>query len=285
MRINAMMEPSNENLEYFLKTGPYITDRLQVRTIKLYADGALGSRGAYLLDDYSDEPGNRGLLMEKISYYEDICQKAYAAGFQVATHCIGDAANRFMLNIYAKFLKTKNDRRWRIEHVQVVDPDDMPLFGKYSVIPSVQATHATSDMFWADERLGDKRIKTAYAYKQLLAQNGWLPNGTDFPIEDISPIKTFFASVCRKNSEGLPNDGFQMENALTREQALRSITIWAAKAGFEESRKGSIEVEKSADFVVLDTDLMKCNDEAILQAKVLKTVLGGKIVSGAENNQ
>jgi len=285
MRINAMMEPSNENLEYFLKSGPYITDRLQVNTIKLYADGALGSRGAYLLDDYSDKPGNRGLLMEKTSYYEDICQKAYPAGFQVATHCIGDAANRFMLNIYGKFLKTKNDLRWRIEHAQVVNPDDMVLFGKYSVIPSVQATHATSDMFWADERLGDKRTKTAYAFKQLLAQNGWLPNGTDFPIEDISPIKTFFASVCRKNSEGLPNDGFQMENALTREQALRSITIWAAKAGFEETRKGSIEMGKSADFVVLDTDLMKCNEEAILQAKVLKTILGGEIVSGAENNQ
>jgi len=285
MRINAMMEPSNENLDYFLKSRPYITDRLQVNTIKLYADGALGSRGAYLLEDYSDDPGNRGLLMEKASYYEDICQKAYTAGFQVATHCIGDGANRFMLNIYAKFLKTKNDRRWRIEHVQVVHPDDMASFGKYSVIPSIQATHATSDMFWADERLGNERIKTAYAYQQLLAQNGWLPNGTDFPIEDISPIKTFFASVCRTNSEGLPAGGFQMENALSREQALRSETIWAAKAGFEEAKKGSIEIGKSADFVVIDTDLMNCPTKAILQSKVLKTVLGGEVVFDSEVNQ
>jgi len=285
MRINAMMEPSNENLEYFLKSTPYKTDRLQVNTIKLYADGALGSRGAYLLEDYSDDPGNRGLIMEKASYYEDICQKAYAAGFQVATHCIGDGANRFMLNTYAKFLKSKNDRRWRIEHVQVVHPDDMASFGKYSVIPSIQATHATSDMFWADERLGNERLKTAYAYQQLLAQNGWLPNGTDFPIEDISPIKTFFASVCRTNSEGLPVGGFQMENALTREQALRSETIWAAKAGFEEGSKGSIEIGKAADFVVLDTDLMKCNDEAILHTKVLKTVLGGELVFESETDQ
>lgn len=154
MRINAMMEPSNENLEYFLKRAPYKTDRLQVNTIKLYADGALGSRGTNLLKVYSDDLGNRGLLMEKASYYEDIFQKAYAAGFQVAIHCIGDGANRFMLNIYAKFLKTKIDRRWRIEHVQVVHPDDMASFGKYSVIPSIQATHATSDLFWADERLG-----------------------------------------------------------------------------------------------------------------------------------
>jgi len=282
MQINAMMDPSNENLDYFLKSGPYVTDRLQVNTIKLYADGALGSRGAYLVEDYSDQPGNRGLLMNKASYYEDICLKAYNAGFQVATHCIGDGANRFMLNIYAKFLKTANDRRWRIEHVQVVNPDDLSLFGKYSVVPSVQATHATSDMFWADERLGNERIKTAYAYQQLLAQNGWIPNGTDFPIEDISPIKTFFASVCRINSGGLPVGGFQMENALTREQAVRSITIWAAKAGFEETKKGSIETGKSADFIVLDTDLMNCPVEAILHAKVLKTVLGGELVFESE---
>ncbi len=283
MRINAMMDPSDENLAYFLKSEPYITDRLQVNTIKLYADGALGSRGAYLLDDYSDQPGNRGLLMNKASYYEDICQKAYQAGFQVATHCIGDGANRFMLDIYGKFLQGKNDRRWRIEHVQVVNPDDMSSFGKYSVVPSIQATHATSDMFWADERLGNERIKTAYAYQQLLAQNGWLPNGTDFPIEDISPLKTFFASVCRTNSEGLPLGGFQMENALTREQALLSVTIWAAKAGFEETKKGSIEIGKAADFIVMDTDLMNCSFEAILQAKVLKTVSGGQLVF--EDNQ
>jgi len=187
-----------------------------------------------------------------------------------------------MLDIYGKFLQDKNDRRWRIEHVQVVDPDDMSSFGKYSVVPSIQATHATSDMFWADERLGNERIKTAYAYQQLLAQNGWLPNGTDFPIEDISPLKTFFASVCRTNSKGLPLGGFQMENALTREQALRSVTIWAAKAGFEETKKGSIEIGKAADFVVLDTDLMNCSVEAILQAKVLKTVSGGQLVFESE---
>ena len=282
MRINAMMEPSNENLEYFLKSTPYKTDLLQVNTIKLYADGALGSRGAYLLEDYSDDPGNRGLLMNKESYFDEICQQAYKAGFQVATHCIGDGANRFILNIYAKFLKARNDRRWRIEHVQVVHPDDMASFGKYSVIPSIQATHATSDMFWADERLGNERLKTAYAYQQLLAQNGWLPNGTDFPIEDISPIKTFFASVFRTNSEGLPVGGFQIENALTREQALRSETIWAAKASFEETKKGSIEIGKMADFVVLDTDLMNCSTESILHTKVLKTILGGEVVFESE---
>lgn len=278
MRINAMMEPSDENLAHFLKSGPYITDRLQVNTIKLYADGALGSRGAYLLADYSDSPGNRGLLMNEVPYFETICRKAFDANFQLATHCIGDGANRFVLEIYGKFLQGKNERRWRIEHAQIVHPDDLSLYSKYAVIPSIQATHATSDMFWADERLGTERIKSAYAYQELLAQNGWLPNGTDFPIEDISPLKTVFASVVRKNTEGLPAEGFQMENALTREQALRSITIWAAKAGFEETKKGSIEPGKSADFVVLDTDLMNCCDDGILRAKVLKTVLNGEKV-------
>jgi hypothetical protein len=278
MRINAMMEPSEENFAHFLKSGPYKTDRLQVNTIKLYADGALGSRGAYLIEDYSDDPGHHGLLMNEAEYFETICQKAYKAGFHVATHCIGDGANRFILNIYGKILTGKNDRRWRIEHAQIVHPNDVALFGKYSIIPSIQATHATSDMLWADERLGVERIKTAYAYQELLAQNGWLPNGTDFPIEDINPMKTFFASVARKNMEGQPIEGFQMENALTREQALRSITIWAAKSSFEENNKGSIEAGKSADFVVMDTDMMNCCDDAMLRARVLKTVLGGEVV-------
>ncbi|MFY9150765.1 MAG: amidohydrolase [Prolixibacteraceae bacterium] len=282
MRINTMMDPSAGNLDYFLKKGPYMTDRLQVNSIKLYADGALGSRGALLLSDYSDDPGNRGLLMNPESYFDTICQKAYNAGFQVATHCIGDGANRFILNVYGKFLKGKNDRRWRIEHAQVISPEDFKLFGAYSVVPSVQATHATSDMFWAGERLGPERIKSAYAYQQLLGQNGWLPNGTDFPIEGINPVLTFYASVCRKNADGLPEGAFQLENALTREQAIRSITFWAAKAGFQELKKGSIEVGKSADFVLLNIDLMNCAEREILMTKVLKTVLGGELVYSAE---
>jgi len=275
MRINAMMDPSAENVDYFLKSGPYVTDRLQVRSIKLYADGALGSRGAYLLQDYSDDQGNRGILINQESYFDTICQKAFDTGFQVATHCIGDGANRFILNIYGKFLNSKNDLRWRIEHAQVVAPEDFDLFGKYSVVPSVQATHATSDMLWADERLGAARVKSAYAYQQLLEQNDWLPNGTDFPIEDISPLKTFYSSVFRKNMEGIPAEGFQMENSLTREQALRSMTIWAAKAGFEELKKGSIESGKWADFVILDTDIMNCPENEILKTKIWKTVLNG----------
>lgn len=275
MRINAMIDPENGTLEYFLKNGIYKTNNLQVNTIKLYADGALGSRGAFLINDYSDDIGNKGLMMNSSDYYETICQKAYDAGFQVATHCIGDGANRFMLNTYGKVLKTKNDRRWRIEHAQIVHNEDIDLFRKYSIIPSVQATHATSDMLWASGRLGPERLKTAYMYKDLLNQNGWLPNGTDFPIEGINPLQTFYASVYRKNIDGIPVEGFQIENALSKEQALRSITIWPAMASFEENEKGSIKTGKTADFVILNNDFMNCPEEEILKTKVISTWVSG----------
>lgn len=183
-----------------------------------------------------------------------------------------------MLNIYAKYLKGNNDLRWRIEHAQVVNKNDFYLFGTNSIIPSVQPTHATSDMYWAGDRLGAERVKGAYAYKQLLQQNGWIPLGTDFPVEDISPFKTFFAAVVRRDAKALPNGGYQMENALTREETLRGMTIWAAKANFEEKEKGSLEKGKLADFILLDTDLMKAPDMDLLTVKVLMTFLGGEKV-------
>ena len=196
----------------------------------------------------------------------------------MCTHAIGDSGNRTMLNIYAKYLKGKNDLRWRIEHAQVINENDFRLFGEYNIIPSVQPTHATSDMYWAADRLGPERVKGAYAYKQLLEQNGWIPLGTDFPVEDISPFKTFYAAVVRKDAKGWPANGFQMENALTREETLRGMTIWAAKANFEENEKGSLEKGKFADFVILDNDLMKEVPEKLLQVKVLKTFVGGEKV-------
>jgi predicted amidohydrolase YtcJ len=162
--------------------------------------------------------------------------------------------------------------------VQVVNQNDFKLFGEYNIIPSVQPTHATSDMYWAADRLGKERVKDAYAYKQLLEQNGWIALGTDFPVEDISPLKTFYAAVIRKDSKGWPHNGYQMENALTREQALRGMTIWAAKANFEENEKGSLEKGKFADFVILNADLMKEVPEKLLNIKVIKTFLGGEKV-------
>ena len=278
MRINAMVSPTEENFETFVKKGPYKTDRLVVSSIKLFADGALGSRGALLLKDYSDDPGNSGLQIETQEYYDRICQLAYENHFAVATHCIGDSANRLMLNTYAKFLKGKNDRRWRIEHAQVINPDDFSMYAKYSVVPSVQATHCTSDMYWADERLGEERLKGAYAYQTLLQQNGWIANGTDFPVENIEPLFTFYASVFRTDHKGWPEGGWHTDEGLSRKQALRSMTIWPAKASFEENEKGSLEPGKWADFVILDTDLMTVSPEEVLNAKIESTWINGEKV-------
>ncbi|HKJ78099.1 MAG TPA: amidohydrolase family protein, partial [Prolixibacteraceae bacterium] len=249
-------------------------------TIKIYADGALGSRGALLLEDYSDDAGNQGLQIAPQKYYDKICKLAYDNSFVVATHAIGDSANRLILNTYAKFLKSKNDRRWRVEHAQIIHPDNFKLFGEFSIIPSVQATHCTSDMYWAAERLGAERLKGAYAYQTLLQQNSWLPNGTDFPVEKINPLLTFYASVFRVDHSGRPESGFLMDEALNREQALRSITLWPAKASFEEQVKGSIEKGKYADFVILDTDLMTATPQAILDAKIESTWVAGEKVFG-----
>lgn len=278
IKIYAMLSPNHENLDYFLSKGPLHGNKLTISSIKLYADGALGSRGALLVEPYSDDPGNTGLQMEPDSYYDSLCRLAYENGFQVNTHAIGDQANRLVLNAYARVLKGKNDRRWRIEHAQVVHPDDLNKFGEYSIIPSIQSTHCTSDMDWADERLGSERIKTAYAYKQLLIQNGWLVNGTDFPIEDISPLYTFYSSVSRKHLNGQPEAGFQMENALTRKESMYSITLWPARGSFDEVIKGSVEVGKQADFVLLDGDIMTIEENKIPIVGVLGTWIDGEKV-------
>jgi len=193
----------------------------------------------------------------------------------MCTHAIGDSGNRTILNFYAKYLKGKNDLRWRIEHAQVINQNDFTLFGANSIIPSVQPTHATSDMYWAGDRLGSERVKGAYAYQQLLKENGWMPLGTDFPVEDISPFKTFYAAVERKDAQGYPDSGYQIENALSRDEALRGMTIWAAKSNFEEHEKGSLEKGKFADFIILDQDIMKVEGNKILQTKVLGTFING----------
>lgn len=278
LRIDAWMSPTQENFDYFLKDTIYETPYLRVGAIKMYADGALGSRGACLLKPYLDDPVNRGIMVTSPEQLYAVCNLAYKHGIQVNTHAIGDSAVRMVLHTYSKFLKTENDRRWRIEHAQVVNEDDFGLFGKYRIIPSVQATHATSDMDWAGKRLGYARLKNAYAYKKLQQQIGWIPNGTDFPIENIEPIRTFYAAVVRKNIYGEPEEGFMIDNALSRMEALKSITIWAAKASFTEKRRGSIEVGKSADFTILDTDILKAPENKILKTKVLFTIIGGKTV-------
>jgi predicted amidohydrolase YtcJ len=278
LRINAMLSPDGLNFRNFIEKGTFRKERLTVNSIKLYADGALGSRGALLLEPYSDDPGNYGLRISDPDYLREMLSLAYENGFQVNTHCIGDSANRMMLHLYAEVLKGPNDQRWRIEHAQVINPDDFQLFKQFNIIPSIQSTHCTSDMHWAGERLGPERVKGAYAYKSLLEQNGWLVNGTDFPVEEINPMLTFYAAVARMDLDEYPEGGFQMENALTREEALRSMTIWAAKGCFEEDYNGSIEVGKVADFVILDKDIMTVPVKDIPKTHILKTYLNGELV-------
>jgi predicted amidohydrolase YtcJ len=278
IRLYVMLSDRPEDYEYLFKHGIFKTPGLDVRGFKMFADGALGSRGACLLKPYADQKNWSGFLLSSQQHFQEIAQKVYDKGFQLSTHAIGDSANRVILKIYASVLRGKNDRRWRIEHAQIVSPQDMKLFGDYNIIPSVQPTHATSDMYWAIKRLGPERIKTAYAYKQLLDQNGWIPLGTDFPVESINPIYTFYAAVERKDLKAFPSTGFQPENALSRVEALKGMTIWAAKAQFEENEKGSIEPGKYADFVILDNDIMKMNGADLPKVKVLKTYVNGEKV-------
>ncbi len=278
MRLFVMLSDRKENFESAFANGKIKTDRLNVSSFKVYADGALGSRGACLLQPYSDKPGWYGFLLSPKAHFDSVAKLIYDHGWQMCTHAIGDSGNRMILKTYAKYLQGMNNRRWRIEHAQVVNQADFELFGRYNIVPSVQPTHATSDMYWAAERLGSERVKSAYAFQQLLKQNNWIPLGTDFPVEDISPFKTFYAAVVRKDAKGFPSNGFQVENALTRAQAIQGMTIWAAKSNFEEQEKGSLEKGKFADFVILDQDLMKAADEKILETKVISTYVGGEKV-------
>jgi predicted amidohydrolase YtcJ len=282
MRIYAMLNPGDDNMAQFISKGVYLTDRLSVRSIKLFADGALGSRGALLIQPYADKPDTRGIQVAGPEYLTRICQVAMDNGYQVNTHCIGDSAVRIILGIYCSLLPEGNDLRWRIEHSQVVHPADFVLYGRHGIIPSIQTTHATSDMYWAGERLGPERILHAYAYKTLLEQNGWLPNGSDFPVESINPLYGFYAAVARKDLKGYPPEGYHMDEALSREQALKAMTVWAARSCFEEKKKGSLEPGKVADFVVLNRDIMKSAENEIPGTAVIMTVVDGKTVYSKE---
>jgi len=282
MKIFALLKDDSTYYTRWIKKGIYKTDRLTVGGFKVYADGALGSRGACLLHPYNDRHQWSGFLLTSNERMKRIAQQLSTTQFQMCTHAIGDSANRQILSIYASVLKTKNNKRWRVEHAQVINQNDFQFFTDYSIIPSVQPTHATSDMYWAQNRLGAERIQTAYAYKDLLNSAGTLALGTDFPVEDISPFKTLYAAVARQDSKGLPKDGFQIKNALNRIETLKGMTIWAAYAAFEEKQKGSLEKGKVADFIVLDTDIMNCKIEDVLKTEVLATYINGEEVFSGE---
>ena len=283
IRIQAMVSGDPADLEHYLEKGPYRTPRLTVNAFKFFMDGALGSRGALLLEPYSDiiERTEYGVQKHPKEWFLRWAERIAESPFQMATHCIGDSANRLVLDVYSKVLEPGNDKRWRIEHAQVVHPKDIDKFGKYSIIPSVQPTHATTDMDWAESRLGSERLEHAYAYKDLLEQNGLIALGTDFPVEDIDPMETFYAAVARKNEAGEPEGGFMADQSLSREQALRGMTIWGALAAKEEESRGTLEKGKVADFTVVGPDLGKVPLEKLrTEEQVLATFIGGEQLEG-----
>lgn len=277
IRVYAMISADRENLDLYLPGSPIKTDRLNVRSVKVYADGALGSRGAALKEPYSDLPGHFGAMVTPVEDIEALAMRIKNSEFQMNTHAIGDSANAVVLRAYQKALSGTNDRRWKIEHAQVIDPVDFDYFSG-GIIPSVQPTHATSDMYWAEDRLGEERIKGAYAFKTLLDRAGILALGTDFPVEAVNPFYTFYAAVARKDLNNYPIGGFEAQEALSRENALKGMTIWAAYSNFEENEKGSIEVGKWADFVILNKDLIKVPEEELPAIKAEQVVIGGTIV-------
>lgn len=279
IRLYAMLSNSKENLDHYLDKGPYKTDRLNVRSVKFYGDGALGSRGAALKEEYSDRPNHFGALLSPVSEFKETAARIAKTGFQMNTHAIGDSANYMVLKTYDSLLSSGEDRRWRVEHSQVIDSADFKYFSK-NILPSVQPTHATSDMYWAEDRLGAERVKGAYAYKKLLDQAGIVALGTDFPVEQVNPFLTFYAAVDRQDTDNFPEGGFMKDQALSREETLKGMTIWAAFSNFEENEKGSIEKGKFADFIILDRDIMKVDIDKVPDAKVISTFVNGEQVYG-----
>ena len=277
IKIYAMIENDPSSLEHFLELGPYKTDRLNVRSVKVYVDGALGSRGALLIDDYSDRKGFKGIIRTPIDSVNKLALRLSGTKFQMNTHAIGDKANRIVLNAYRDALFDFKDPRWRIEHAQVIAEEDFEFFNP-KIIPSVQPTHATSDMYWLKDRIGQNRADYAYAYQELLNKSKVIAFGTDFPVEDISPIMTFYSAVHRKDIEGYPESGFQMENSINKLDALSAMTSWGAYANFEEDEKGSIEVGKDADFIILDNDLLTSVENRIPLTNIVATFINGELV-------
>ncbi|MBU2899860.1 amidohydrolase [Maribacter dokdonensis] len=273
IKIYAMVSNNKEDVDYYINKGPIKTDRLNVRSVKVYGDGALGSRGAALKEEYSDLPNHFGAMITPVDEIEALAEKLARSEYQMNTHAIGDSANVAVLRAYKKVLQGKEDRRWKIEHAQVLTDNDFDFF-ESGIIPSVQPTHATSDMYWAEDRLGD-RVKGAYAFKTLLNKAGTIALGTDFPVEDVSPFLTFYAAVARQDTSGYPKGGFQKEEALTRKETLKGMTIWAAYSNFEEEEKGSIEPVKSADFVIYDKDMMTIPLNEIPTIKAEQTFIDG----------
>ena len=283
LRTYAMIADDSAALDYYFARGPQSAlydGRLWIRAVKLYADGALGSRGAALLEPYADDPHNTGLLVSPPAHLEAVAERALRAGFQVCVHAIGDRGNRVVLDAFEQALKAAPvaDHRFRIEHAQVVNFEDIPRFAELDVIPSMQAVHQTSDMYWAGARLGAGREMGAYAWRSLLNTGVVIPNGSDFPVEGVNPLRSFHAAISRQDERGWPPGGWHPEQKMTREEALKSMTIWPAFASFMERDAGSLTAGKYADFVILDRDIMTVAPNEVLGTSVVSTWVAGKAV-------
>lgn len=284
IRNYAMIGGRGDTFDYFCDEGPIYNyaDRLAVRSVKFYIDGALGSRGAALLEDYSDDEGNRGLLQQQPETFRQNVHDAMECGFQVNTHAIGDRGNRIVLDTYEEAMAAtgRTIGRHRVEHAQILAPSDIPRFAELGVIASVQPTHATSDMYWAEERLGPERIEGAYPWRSLLDRGARIAFGSDFPVEQVDPLLGFYAAVTRQDAEGWPEGGWHPEERVTRKEALRGFTLDAAYAAYQEDELGSLEPGKFADFVVFSRNIMEVDPSDILDAEVIATYLGGEAIYG-----
>ncbi len=283
LRLYVMISDDKTALDHYFAKGPQSAlydGQLWVRAVKLYADGAMGSRGAALLEPYSDDPNNSGLLKSTQEHIRDVAERGLKAGFQINSHAIGDRGNRVVLDAYEQALKTvpSVDHRFRVEHAQILHYDDIPRFAQLGVIPSMQASHQTSDMYWIGKRLGPTRLYGAYAWQSLLQTGVVIPNGSDFPVEQVNPLISFHAAIARQDARDWPAGGWFPEQKMSREEALRSMTIWPAYAGFQETSMGSITAGKFADFVILDTDIMRVPAEMVMKTRVLSTWVGGRAV-------
>jgi len=288
LRVYAMADGMNETTEWLCDEGPLNdpSGRLVMRSVKLYADGALGSRGAALLQDYSDEPGNRGLMFISAGEMEAALRQVFSCGLQAGVHAIGDAANRQVLDAYEQALAEYPDNpgRHRMEHAQILNRDDIPRFEELGVIAAMQPTHATSDMYWAGERLGPQRLAGAYAWQSLLDSGAVLAFGSDFPVEEVNPMLGIYAAVSRQDTAGWPEGGWQVQERISREDAIRAFTLDAAYAGFMEQQIGSLETGKRADFIVLQEDVLRIPVEMIPEIQVLQTWLNGEQVFSRTSN-